>query len=389
MVPERSPRLTQSVVDKATLPPGKADHFIWDSDIAGFGLRLRQGGSRNDVYWYRIGTRRRKMHLGAASAVTASDARKTASRLHAEVKLGHDPAGEKAVNVARAAETVGAVLPRYLERQRKRLRPRAYVEVERHLGVHAKRLHLQPLAGVTRRDVAATLSALEADMSGATVNRVRSSLSGFFMWCIREGLIESNVAAFTDKRPEESRSRVLTDDELSRIGQALRDDAYGDVVRLLILTGSRREEIGALLWSEVDLDAGVIALPPARTKTKRPHEIPLSPAALDVIRNRPHFGDYVFGGKRGFQDWGASKAALDGRIAPPLPAWVLHDFRRTISTVMHERLGIEPHIVEAVLGHVGHRAGVAGVYNRSVYSEQKRAALQAWADHVGGIVVNA
>src|SRR6476646_651268 len=161
MVPIRSPRLTQGVVDHASLPPGKADHLVWDSEVPGFGLRLRQGGSRNFVFWYRVGPQRRKMNLGAASAITAAEARKRAAKLHAEVKLGRDPAGEKAVSATRAAETVSNTLPRFLARQHARLRPRAYVEVVRHLEVHARRLHPHPLAGVARRDVAAALSALE------------------------------------------------------------------------------------------------------------------------------------------------------------------------------------------------------------------------------------
>ncbi len=75
MVPTRSPKLTQGVVDRASLPPGKTDHFVWDSEVPGFGLRLRQGGSRNFVFWYRVGPQRRKMNLGAASAITAAEAR--------------------------------------------------------------------------------------------------------------------------------------------------------------------------------------------------------------------------------------------------------------------------------------------------------------------------
>jgi integrase len=395
MVPTRSPKLTQGIVDHAQLPAGKADHFMWDSDIPGFGLRLRQGGSRGFVFWYRVGSQRRKMNLGAASAMTTAEVRKLASRLHAEVKLGRDPAGERAVTATRAAETVGSVLPRFLTRQQGRLRPRAYVEVERHLKVHAKKLHPQPLAGVTRRDVAATLSGLEADMSGATVNRVRSSLSGFFTWCIKEGLIDSNPASFTDRRVEVSRDRVLADDELRIIWRTLVDNAYGDIVRLLLLTGARREEMGALRWSEVDLAQALIVLPPARTKAKRVHEIPLSDAVVAILQARPRLTlsdgslcDHVFGrGVRGFADWVGSKVDTDARIGKEIATpWTLHDFRRTLSTTMHERLGVDPHIVEAILGHVGHQRGVAGVYNRAAYRDEKRAALQAWADHVGRIV---
>lgn len=393
MVPMWSPRLTQSPVDRAQLPPGKTDHFVWDSDVPGFGLRIRSGGSRGFVFWYRIGARRRKINLGAALALTVAEARRRAGVLHAEVKLGRDPAGEKAVSAAKAAETVGNTLPRFLVRQQTRLRQRAYIEVLRHLEVHASRLHPHPLTGVTRRDVAATLSALESDLSGATVNRVRTSLSSFFMWCTKEGLIDSNPAAFTDRRLEVSRDRVLTEDELRAIWRGLTDNIYSDIVRLLILTGARRDEIGGLRWAEIDLNTATITLPPARTKNKRAHDIPLSPQALAILAGMPRLrlrdgslSDHAFTRSgRGYLGWSGDKIDLDARIAKAgslMQPWVLHDFRRTISTTMHERLDVDPHIVEAVLGHVGHRGGVAGVYNRSAYEQQKRAALERWAEHV-------
>jgi hypothetical protein len=137
MVPMWSPekpteRLTQRAVHALSLPEGEQDRTCWDSDIAGFGVRLRGGGSKTFVFWYRIGTRRRKMALGSATAITVAEARRRAGILHAEVKLGRDPAGEKEQSKARADETFGALLPRYLARQRERLRERAYVEVERH-----------------------------------------------------------------------------------------------------------------------------------------------------------------------------------------------------------------------------------------------------------------
>jgi integrase len=337
------------------------------------------------------------MNLGAASAVTVAEARKRAGMLHADVKLGRDPAGEKAVTAARAGETVANALPRFLTRQRVRLRPRAYLEVERHLTVHAKKLHPQSLLGITRKDIAATLSALETTLSGATVNRVRSSLSSFFSWCLREGLLEVNPASFTDRRLEVSRARTLSDDELRVVWRALGDNAYGAIVRLLLLTGARREEIGALAWSEIDLAQALIVLPPARTKAKRVHEIPMTPLVMTTLQNRPRLTladgsvcDHVFGrGVRGFNDWQGSKADLDKRIGDVIKApWTLHDFRRVLSTTMHERLGVDPHIIEAVLGHVGHQRGVPGTYNKAVYREQKRNALCAWEKYIEALVSN-
>jgi integrase len=391
-------KLTQHAVDTLSLPVGKDDWIAWDDDVPGFGLRFRKGGSRTFVFWYRVGSRRRKMPIGSATAIKASDARKRASILHAEAKLGRDPASAKESAKARAGETLGAKLVDYLAHQRANLRPRSFVSVEHALMVHAKRLHGMPIDTIGRRDVASLLSAIAQSKSDATANRTRASLSAFFGWAIREGLLEVNPVALTERREEKSRDRVLTDQELAEIWAALKDDAYGAIVKLLMLTGARREEIGALRWSEVDLDKALISLPPARTKADRAHNIPLSPPALTILQVRPRLTwpdgspcDLVFGrGAKGFSDWVGSKADLDGRItkrrAEPLTPWTLHDFRRTLSTIMHDRLGVLPHVVEACLGHVGHKRGVAGIYNRASYDQVKAVALATWADYLLAVV---
>jgi integrase len=399
------PRLTPQQVAALRLPPGKSDVLYFDNAVPGLALRLRASGNKSWVFQYRVGNKQRRLVIAAAAALTPHEARKLAARLHAAVKLGDDPVGDKSKARARAGETFGAVLPLFLARQKERLRPRAFVEVERHLKIHAKRLHSTPLADVARRDVAAVLSVVAAQLSGASANRVRSSLSSFFSWSLREGLLlETNPAAWTERREEAARTRLLGDGELREIWASLRDDAYGDIMRLLILCAARREEIGALRWSEVNFDLGLIELGPERTKNRRKHEIPLSPAALAILQARPRLAwpdgspcDLVFGrGARGFADWVGSKIDLDNRIEAArraaggkiksIPPWTLHDFRRLISTALHQRLSVQPHIVESILGHVGHQAGTPGRYNLSTYRAEKATALRRWAEHVLAIV---
>jgi integrase len=185
---------------------------------------------------------------------------------------------------------------------------------------------------------------------------------------------------------------VLTDGELAELWAALGNDQFSDIVRLLILTGQRREEIGGLLWSEIDFDRALIALPPERTKNKRQHELPLSTQASAILQrqSRRKGRDFVFGlGNGGFSGWSDCKARLDNAIlikrghkAKPMPHWCLHDLRRTVATGTAE-LGVQPHIIEAVLNHVsGHKAGVAGIYNRARYVGEMRDGLQRWAEHV-------
>src|SRR5262245_7905630 len=129
----------------------------------------------------------------------------------------------------------------------------------------------------TAGPIAIRLAEIEAGSGPAARNRVRSSLSAFFNFAVREGLIEVNPVAGTGKADElRSRDRLLSQPELTAVLSALGEDQFGDIVRLLVLTGQRRDEIGGLRWSEVDFDRGLIVLPPARTKNKRLHELPLS-----------------------------------------------------------------------------------------------------------------
>jgi integrase len=163
----------------------------------------------------------------------------------------------------------------------------------------------------------------------------------------------------------------------------LSDNDHGRIVRLLILTGCRRDEIGSLRWAEIDKESRMIVLPGERTKNSRTHHVPLSKIALDIIEAIPRgvSRDFVFGeGKGGFSGWSKAKAALDAQLG--LKPWRLHDLRRTASTRMGDS-GVQPHIIEAVINHVsGHKAGVAGVYNRSTYENEKRAALDALSNYL-------
>jgi integrase len=144
----------------------------------------------------------------------------------------------------------------------------------------------------------------------------------------------------------------------------------------------------------------VIVFPPARTKNNREHEVPMSDAVREILESRGQKDgrDLVFGeGKGPFAGWSNAKDALDARLliarkevlrekAKGLPDWRLHDIRRTVATSMGD-LGVHPHIIEAVLNHVsGHKAGVAGIYNRATYAAEKAAALRLWADHLRTII---
>ena len=230
------------------------------------------------------------------------------------------------------------------------------------------------------------------EQSGPTAaNRVRTSLSAYFVWLLGEGVLEANPVAHTNKAVENAaRKHVIFLDELQLILRALGDDQYSVILKLMLLTGARREEIGGLCWSEISFAQKLITLPPSRTKNKREHLIPMSPAVVALLKAQPRRRvndgterDHIFGcgNGRGWQDWSGSKADLDARIKGSIRPWVPHDFRRLLSTKLHgRRFRTQQHIVEVLLGHAGgHRAGVAGVYNKALYLPERRRALERWA----------
>jgi integrase len=384
-------RLTINSVHRLNLKPGQKERIVFDEDIPGFGIRIREGGSRTWVFQYRIGSKQRRMFLGSASdpQVNLADTRKVASKLLGRVALGQDPAMDKATAKRDAENTLGSAVEQYLESRRPSWRPGTYREVARHLTLHARPLHRIPIASVSQNDIVRLLDDITKKSGGVTANRTRANLSALLGWVIRRGikLPEGNVASYTEKAVQEhARERVLSDAELKVIWNGHLDDDYGSIIKLLLLTGCRANEIGRLRWDEVHDEQ--IILPGARTKNNRAHIVPLSEPAKVILAGLQRRPDRacVFGRRQdtGFSGWSAAKRDLDARAE--IEHWTVHDIRRTVATRMAE-LGVQPHIVEAVLNHVsGHKGGVAGVYNRATYDKEKREALNLWAEYVTALV---
>jgi integrase len=188
------------------------------------------------------------------------------------------------------------------------------------------------------------------------------------------------------------RERVLSDEEAGVIWRAAGEALlpYGAIVRLLMLTGQRREEVAGMTWAELSEDLATWTIPATRTKNGIPHLVPLSRPARDLLHALRSDGPgdvrarlaLVFPGERGtpFSGWSKAKSALD--TASGVSAWWLHDLRRTLATGL-QRLGVRLEVTEAVLNHLsGSRAGVVGIYQRHDWAEEKRAALDAWSAHL-------
>jgi integrase len=391
-----------------TLAPGGV---LWDGGhkeaVRGFGVR-RQRDQATYVLKYRVFGRQRFFTIGPhGSPWTPEKARREAKRLLGLVADGKDPADTKVEANLQAADTLRKITDQYLGVAKKKQRPRTYSETARYLLIAWKPLHSLSVFRISRRHIAMRVADIEVESGAVSAARARTSLSTLFNWAIREGLdIPANPVHGTN-RPEQprSRDRVLSDVELAEIWKACGDDDYGRIVRLLILTAQRRDEVGGMQWSELHTAAEEWILASARTKNHREHVLPLVPAAQILLPPRRADRDHIFGDgprregdqHRGYSGWSKSKTALDARIlaarktidadAKPLAQWTVHDLRRTAATVMADRLGVLPHIVEAILNHVsGHRGGVAGIYNRARYQAEMRAALKLWTEHLFSVV---
>jgi len=385
-------KLTAATVERLLKnPPGAADKIFFDDGLSGFGLRLREGGKRTWIAQYRVGTKQRRVTLGTVENLDATEARRRAKDMLSKVHLGGDPQSEKAARRAEAALTLGSVIDAYLARYaEKKLKPSTLDDVRRYLKRHWASLSKMPARTITRAEVAARLGDIAEESGGYAANRARAALNALYAWAIGEGLTDVNPVVGANKPADEKpRDRVLTTAELESVWNKAGEGDFGAIVRLLILTGQRREEAAAMTWDELDLDRALWRIGGDRTKNKRPHDVPLSAQALAVLGGleKRDGRALVFGSREGpFSGWSKAKAALDGRMqdltgragAP----WRLHDLRRTVATGMAD-LGIQPHVIEAVLNHIsGHKAGVAGVYNRASYANEKRQALDMWGAYV-------
>ena len=259
-----------------------------------------------------------------------------------DAHLGHDPQSEKAA--ARAPKpremTLGDVVERYLPYAERKLKASTYSGVVLHLRKHWQPLHGHELQNLERRHVAAELGRIATSSGLYGANRSRAALSALFAWAIGEGLTDTNPVVGTNKATEEiARDRVLTGDELSLIWRHAGEGDYGAIVRLLILTGQRREEVGGMLWSEIDLKAAMWRIGAERTKNARPHEVPLSQPALEILgaRARVEGRALVFGARGPFSglvqsQGGARRARWPGALGQRAQPWRLHDIRRTVAT---------------------------------------------------------
>jgi integrase len=380
-------RLTQRRIEDLRCPAGRKDRLVFDDEQRGLGVRVTAAGGKTFLAQYTVGSRKRRIPLGSTAAISLADARRAVQDILGEVARGRDPASDRMSAALKAKQEVlalASLIDQWSDRHLVHRRPRYAAEAVRALR-HAFGRHLaSPATALTPKAARAILNAI-ADNGRRSIARLTGAYGrACFAWALQADLVAENP--FTGIRLEAapSRERVLPDRELIAIWEATAAGGpYDGIVRLLMLTGQRREEVAGMLWSELDRELTGWTIPEARSKNHRAHVVPLSKQARAVLTGQLRIknDDRVFGGFRGFAH---AKLILDN--VSGVKGWWLHDLRRTVATGL-QKLGIRLEVTEAVLNHVsGSRAGIVGIYQRHNWSDEKRAALAAWGAHVEAIV---
>jgi integrase len=384
----RTMKLTQRRIETLQCPAGKKDILVFDDEQSGLGVRVTASGGRSFLAQYRHAGQKRRMPLGSCSAISLADARNAARAIMGDVAKGLDPASNRKRKAAHDALTLETLVEQWetlsLTDRRERY-AREAVRAIRH--AFASQLRT-PAAELSRSAVVRVLDSLTNDGKTAMASRTAAYGRACYQWAVKRGSLSTNPFHALPLAAVGKRERVLTDDELRAIWRATeRPGSFNAIVRVLILTGQRREEVAGLTWGDVASDVSAWTIPSAIAKNGVAHLVPLSTQAQAILRVAPRAegGGLVFPGLRGpFNGFSKAKAALDS--ASGVKNWRLHDLRRTLATGL-QKLGVRLEVTEAILNHVsGSRAGIVGVYQRHEWAEEKCAALNAWGAHVMALV---
>lgn len=406
------PKLTAAGIERLQSDPTKRRE-VPDSVLPGLYLIVQPSGAKSWAVRYRHQGRPRKHTLGPLATLPLAEARARGRAALQAVAAGRDPAGEDKLARGGPQDLFQSVVADFIVRHvRVNNKRRTSEEVERLF-----KLHVMPawserdIKAITRRDVVDLLDAVVDLGRPIAANRTFAAVRKFFNWCVERGIVDASPCdRVRQPTVEKSRDRVLNDVELTLVSRAAERIGwpFGTLILVLLLTGQRRDEVAGLRRSEIT--GNLWTIPGRRTKNGLPNEVPLSAPVLELLKRAPRLSgdELVFSttGHTAISGFSRAKTQLDRAILQieneiageggrePLKhtqvmSWRLHDLRRTLASGL-ARLGEPIHVIEAILNHrTGAISGVAAVYNRHSYRDEKRTALEKWASHFNRLTCGA
>jgi integrase len=374
--------LTDSMVRAAQVTTSRYELF--DAKTRGLGLRVGTGGTKTFFVMRRVNGQMQRRTLGAYPSLSVADARKAAGRELSLMAHG-EVAKQNNVRIFRD------LYEDWIARDQAENRTVQQVR-------NAMELHVLPKFGkhkasdISKSDIIRLIDTIADAGKHTQANRILAYIKRLFSWAAKRDLLETNPAINVEMVGKEiSRARVLSPVELGSIIEAARALPYpfGPFTRILLLSAQRRDEVAAMRWSEVDMATQTWTVPGTRMKNGEAHHVHLSDQAMDILGALPHNEDtdLVFpatrsraeGDRRSISGFSKAKLRLDERSS--VSGWRYHDFRRSFASHATERLGVSPAVADKILAHkTGVVRGVAAIYNRAAYLEERRKALQAWAN---------
>jgi integrase len=371
------PRITLSDATLRSLAiPQKGQQSYWDASFkaGSFACRVSRGGTKTFVIKYR----RRRYTIGQYPTLSLSEARTEARKLLAEFTLGK--VRPQSLSYAKAVE----LFIEEKEKSRRASTAAAYKGLLNRIGLSG------PVAEITHQEVRRRLGRINT--SGAYNHRL-VALKVFFNWCHRNRYITDNPTLGFAKQTRPKKKRVLTDDELTAVWNAAEqtEGHFNTIVKLLMLTGQRRNELAALKGSYYSHNQQTICLPSELAKNHREHLFPIGASCAEllseILKKPQHVSGYIFFVKTisgsPFSAWSKSKKALD-KLATIEP-WTLHDLRRTFRTGL-ARLGVQPQIAERLVNHISARTEMEEVYDEHTYMDEMRDAMNRWEAHLTALI---
>jgi integrase len=386
-------KLTKESIATLALSNGKRDQFFWDDELPRFARRLRIGADGKVagtwVIQWKVGRTTKRMRLGT-DVLDPKPARAMAKKLLGRIEQGEDPSSDKKKRREQDERTMGKLVDSYLADKGDEWAAKTTLDITRYLTDvrYAGPLLRMPVDSIGLKDIALRIDVIKKEMGSATAANWRSAVSAFFVWCLRRGLCGQNPVIDSETPVITARERVLSGEEIVKVWRACADDDHGKIVKLLVLLAARRQEIGGMRheeFSDLDGPSPTWTLPASRSKNGRALTLPLMPMALGIIRSVPvmAYRPQLFGQRAsaGFSGWSRAKEALDARCG--VEGFTLHDLRRSTASGLGD-IGVQPHIIEEILNHKP--PGIRGVYNKSPYAREVRAALTLWEDHLRALI---
>jgi integrase len=380
--------------------PSDKQYEIFDRAVGGFAVRVSPSGSKAYVVTYRCNGKKRRMTLGDVAGLDLSEARELALATKAQAKAGVDPLDKRHGIKDSTSDLFADVADLYIQRHARgtgdKPNKKTWRQDEAMLQNHVVPVWgNRPISEVGRKDVVALLDTIQDNSGVYTANRVLAVVRKLFNWALLErALIEvTPILPGMARMGEKVRTRVLNDDEIRLLWEATGAVGYpfGNLFRLLLLTGQRLGEVKSMRWSELDMDKALWTIPSDNTKSDRgDHVVPLNRLAVEIINEMHHIdgSDLLFptssNPNRAVSGFSKAKTRCDDLVG--LKDWRLHDLRRTSATGM-QGVGVPPHIIGAVLNHSPQSImGVTAVYATGNMVEERREALDAWGDKLQSVI---